>query len=215
MTSMKQLNQKPSLWGIIGLGVLVLAVGITLFVKNSKTGAKGSPVANSSISTAPATTPKPLTLFVEGVMMKSRSSRSNKEKSGKDELIATVQGRFDLKDQKLETLGVMAFWRLPSASANWYLATKQENGKIQPAVMDGVTAAAGNWNFEIGGIEVDKTYQGPIIIVLMVFKTDLIAANQKAWLEQNKGDGFVEIPQLEAKVDSSAPATFTASIPVH
>jgi hypothetical protein len=109
----------------------------------------------------------------------------------------------------------MAFWRLPSATTNWYLATKRENGKVHLAVLDGVTAAAGNWNFEIGGIEVDKTYQGPVIIVLMAYKNDLIAANQKAWLEQNKGDGFVEIPQLEARVDSSAPATFTATNPVH
>jgi hypothetical protein len=212
MASGKQTKCKPWLWGNIILVALVLTISLIVYLKVLKPPMNSSgAVSNTTNSSAPVTTPKPLTLAVEGVTVISRKPAPNNTKN--DEITATVRGRFELKAPQPETLGILAFWRIPSSTANWYMTTTQANGKLQPAVLDGTTTLAGNWNYEIGGISIDRAYQGPLIIVLIAYNRDLIASNQQAWLEQNQDKGFEEIPELQAKADSSAPATFNCAGP--
>jgi hypothetical protein len=60
-------------------------------------------------------------------------------------------------------------------------------------ILNGDIATSGIWDFRVGGILVNSSYQGSVLIVLLAMKKDTIDANRVAWIK-NKDLGFPSLP---------------------
>lgn len=147
-------------------------------------------------------------LIVDTVHEVSRKPIWDNSYFDRDEVVASVRGHYHAGETEAGQLGVVAFWRLASAhSTNWHVAKRRVGSNYELAVLEGESAAAGTWDFLVGGIELEKSYTGTISIVLILMKQDEITASARKFLDDELGWGFGQLPH-EGRVAITAPTSF-------
>lgn len=147
-------------------------------------------------------------LILENVRQVSRGPVWDQPAFNKDEIVTAIHGQVIGLTEEARDVKLLAFWRLANdISTNWHVGKRRVGDNYALATLDGESAIAQNWDFLVGGIEVDKTYSGIVSLVVVVMKNQQLAATAANLSEDNLRWGFSELP-TDGRVSVSAPVTF-------
>jgi hypothetical protein len=188
-----RLKQHPLVFALMALGAVASIVALVLYLfpagkPRFSGGAKG--------------------LSVEQVTTATRSPLWDNSYLGKDEVVANVRGRFDGYSREARQLAIVAFWRLANAyETNWHVGKRRVGASYKIALLDGEIASQESWDFLVGGIETDKSYDGPVSILVAAFRRDEVDAREREWLNDELGWGFEQLP-TKGRVAITSPRLF-------
>jgi hypothetical protein len=129
--------------------------------------------------------------------------------SDTDEVVASVHGRLEISRSDASQSTVVAFWRVANAfETNWHACRRRIGGNYVLAELEGDSAIAGQWDFQIGGIEINRSYSGPVSVVLIALNRKMISLNAEKWIRGDLGWGVERLPGGEGRLAISAPVSF-------
>jgi hypothetical protein len=144
---------------------------------------------------------------IENVRQSARGPVWGYESFNDDEIVIIAQGSSSVPLDGSK-FALVAFWRLVSARVtNWHVGRRSVGSNWRLATLEGANAGSGAWHFAIGGIECDKSYAGDILVVILAMNLDAIEKNETAWMDDNNGWGFEELPTGQS-IAVSAPYVF-------